>query len=83
MLGETLAIAGLVVSVLALGLGLLSVSRAVPPLHASLSENGNWVIVNPGPDTLVIVAAYVIDEDQQRNLSDNGSIPWRDPRWST
>lgn len=63
---DAFAVVGLVVGVVALALGLLAISRSVPSLNAALCENGNWTIHNPGPDTLVIVAAYAIDADQQR-----------------
>jgi hypothetical protein len=63
---DGVAALGLVVGLVALALGLLAIGRSVPPLVAVLGENGNWTVHNPGPDPLVIVAAYVIDEDQQR-----------------
>ncbi len=61
-----IAISGLAIGALALALAILATSRAIPPLQASLREDGMWDIHNPGPDTLVIVAAYTVDEDQRR-----------------
>lgn len=59
-----IAIAGLAVGILALALGLLAIGRTVPALVATLQSDGTWMIRNSGPDTLVVVAAYAIDEDQ-------------------
>ena len=63
----TLTAIGVLLSVTALGLAVLALVRTVPPLTVDRRSNAPfWRIRHNGPSSMVIIVAYILDEDQKR-----------------
>ena len=68
---EALTWFGAIVGVLALLLGLVALIRAVPIFLVEAWTGGTWKVTNQGPPDVVVVKAYVLDEElKQRPLGE-------------